>query len=310
MQYIQVDEWDLSSLSLEAIHDLRKENIPVCLQTEIVCGNEKVILMNIFAPRDQIFWNFADGYRAFSRGQSAFQNYLAGRQDWKEQLVEINELCNPTGNSFFSYHLLGGLTRGFNDVFNDYDCENINPALMDGFHCSIAMHAYMYESMRRYLELQLEYFGNNAFVKDFAGDLFSFGNEELYNNIFRMVISEKNINQPHARIPDFGKCNMNKAAFFHAKLRSPDFWPPSEKENIPLNLMSEILKARASWVISNLRLTSVAIAKNIINDRIWGFPKYADIRNELRRMFDTELARFPVIQTNPYENNIYDYPPV
>ena len=66
MQYIQVDEWDLSSLSLEAIHDLRKENIPVCLQTEIVCGNEKVILMNIFAPRDQIFWNFTDKYRAFA----------------------------------------------------------------------------------------------------------------------------------------------------------------------------------------------------------------------------------------------------
>lgn len=202
------------------------------------------------------------------------------------------------------------MTRGFNDVFNDYDCENINPALMDGFHCSIAMHAYMYESMRRYLELQLEYFGSNAFVRDFAGDLFTFGNEEVYNNLFRVVISESNINQLHARMPDFDKCKMNKAAFFHAKLRSPDFWPPSEKEDIPLDLISEILKARASWVISNLRLTSVAIAKNIINDRIWGVPRYADIRNELRRMFDTELARFPVIQTNPYENNIYDYPPV
>ena len=68
MQYIPVDEWDLSSLSLETVNGLRKENIPVCLQAEIVCGNEKVILMNIFAPRDQIFWNFADRYRAFSRG--------------------------------------------------------------------------------------------------------------------------------------------------------------------------------------------------------------------------------------------------
>ena len=54
MQYIQADEWDLSSLSLKTTHDLRKENIPVCLQTEIVCGNEKVILMNIFAPRNYI----------------------------------------------------------------------------------------------------------------------------------------------------------------------------------------------------------------------------------------------------------------
>ena len=310
MQYIPVDEWDLSSLSLETVNGLRKENIPVCLQAEIVCGNEKVILMNIFAPKDQIFWNFSDRYRAFSRGQSAFQNYLAGRQDWKEKLLEINEVCNPTGNSFFSYHLLGGLTRGFNDVFNDYDCENINPALMDGFHCSIAMHAYMHESMRKYLELQLEYFGNNAFAKDFTGDLFAFGNEEMYNNLFRVVISESNINQLHARIPDFGKCKINKSVFFHAKLRSPDFWPPGEKENIPLDLIGEILKARASWVISNLRLASVAIAKNTINDRIWGVPRYADIRNELRRMFDTELARFPVIQTNPYENNIYDDPPV
>ena len=101
MQYIQADEWDLSSLSLKTTHDLRKENIPVCLQTEIVCGNEKVILMNIFAPRNYIFWNFADRYRAFSFGQSAFQNYLATRQDWKERLIEINELCNPANNSFF-----------------------------------------------------------------------------------------------------------------------------------------------------------------------------------------------------------------
>ena len=71
---------------------------------------------------------------------------------------------------------------------------------MDGFHCSIAMHAYMYESMRRYLELQLEYFGSNAFVGDFARDLFIFGNEEVYNNLFRVVISESNINQLHARM--------------------------------------------------------------------------------------------------------------
>ena len=27
----------------------------------------------------------------------------------------------------------------------------------------------------------------------------------------------------YARMPDFDKCKMNKAAFFHAKLRSPDF---------------------------------------------------------------------------------------
>ena len=303
MKYIKADEWDLSVLTPARLHDLREDGRPVCLVTELDCDGEKAALLNILAPAGHIFWNFSDGYTyASGDGQIKYISYIASRAAWRQRLLDINELCNPDGDDFYSFGLLFGLTQAF---YEEFGGELFIDTLA---HTSIAVPAEALESMKSYYDLQLEYFAEEAFVPDIVGKPQVQGGKKVYERLFRAHIAEA-LAMPEEYAASIRGYTIGRADFMRADLSVPSFGLPAEGSKVSEDLAADILKARAEWVIKNLPSHSLLSAKRELNGQRSGAPRYARLRNELRQMFDVHLARFPIIQTNPYENARYSFPP-
>ena len=306
INYTRADEWDLSALTNDSIQNLRDERCVVCLLTEIDCSREKAVLMNVFAPRGCVFWNFADDYPAFFGAHGDFGNYLLSRPAWKNRLSIINELCNPDEGSLFSFFLLGGLTRNFGEVFEGNGIEDLFH--MHNFHLSIAAPANAVDAVKQYFELQLEYFGDTAFTRELGGGE-QLMNVEEYDKLFASRLIKDNAMQLDACAGAMMNYKASRFVIISKDLLPPNFYPPHESEGVSLGIMSNVFTARAMWAVDNLPLARIIAAKNRINGKPWSLLNYAKLRNELRRIFDVKLANFPIIQTNPYENITYNYPP-
>ena len=307
MKYIKADECDLSVLTPARLHDLREDGRPVCLVTELDCDSEKAALLNILAPAGHIFWNFSGGYAygyASSEGQVKYISYIASRAAWRQRLRDINELCNPGGEDFYSFGLLFGLTQAFYEEFS-------GQLFVDYLaHASIAVPAEALESMKSYYGLQLEYFADDAFAPDIIGEPHVPGGRAEYERLFRTHLAEA-LSMPEEYVASIRGYTLGRADFMRADLSvpSPSFGLPAEGSKVSEGLAADILKARAEWVIKNLPLHFIQSSKTELNGQRSGAPRYARLRNELRQMFDVHLARFPIIQTNPYENARYSFPP-
>ncbi|MBQ9578412.1 MAG: hypothetical protein IJR28_02640 [Ottowia sp.] len=302
MKYIKADEWDLSVLTPARLHDLREDGRPVCLVTELECSGEKTALLNILAPAGHVFWNFSGGYTACSKGQVKYISYIASRAAWRQRLLDINELCNPGGDEFYSFGLLFGLTQAFYEEFG-------GQLFVDYLtHASIAVPAEALESMKSYYDLQLEYFADDAFAPDIVGKPQVQGRRAEYERLFRTRLAEVSA-MPEEYAVSIRSYTIGMADFMRADLSVPSFGLPAEGSKVSEGLAADILKARAEWVIKNLPLRFIQSSKTELNGQRSGAPRYARLRNELRQMFDVHLARFPIIQTNPYENARYSFPP-
>lgn len=273
--------------------------------TELECDGEKAVLLNILAPAGHIFWNFSGGYAygyASSKGQVKYISYIASRAAWRKRLLDINELCNPSGDDFYSFGLMFGLAQAFDEEFGGR--LFIDPLV----HTSIAAPADALESMKSYYDLQLEYFADDAFALDIVGKPQVPGGRVEYGQLFCTHLAEV-LAMPEEYAASIRCYTIGRADFMRADFSVPSFGFPAGGSKVPEGLAADILKARAEWVIKNLPLRFIQSSKTELNGQRSGAPRYARLRNELRQMFDVHLARFPIIQTNPYENARYSFPP-
>ncbi len=304
---IEKDPWEWSEFnSLEALWSLRGER-GLLVWTPI--EELEVAVLNILPPINHIFWSLSEYYTAFEIGRTQFSQALSGLPDTRQVLRDfLVESCIEP-KSFCAYEIFGGLTRPFGEYFSP-ETRAVNYFLRAHRHMSLAVPLTCRPAVSRYFHRQENVFGDEAF-RECDENYFIYGGQEsigefekgLLHTAIEMVAPKR-----RREYLEFLQANKNSIEAWRigldvdfayatrgidaALLRKPD---QSAVEEI-----AAIARVRADIAVKQCPLIVVQRFKDSLNTPGWDALDLADYREELRGVLDARLARFPIIQANPF----------
>jgi hypothetical protein len=301
----EVTRWELPSVDIANVY-CADRNADIQLWWTPVEELEASVL-NVFSPSGHVFWNFAQ-YEPFGDGAHAYIQHLVRN----ESTVSIlNDLIRDAGaelKSDLASDLLGGFTRYFGDRYEPR--RRHRPAFLPyDRHISLAVPEPCQLMVSRYFREQVRVFGDSA-TKQCPEDVsLRYSNDEsdrtlsslLVKGVFLMTESERNAQLALIRSgvdlladdrPEHYCFTGNAIA-----LRASGIEPNCEW----LDDFAEIARFRVEMAIRHYKLGGVEKLKRDLDHSDWGLLCLADLRDELRGRLATVLARYPVIETNPFE---------
>jgi hypothetical protein len=266
----------------------------------------KAFALNVFSPRERIFWNFSQ-YEAFGAGKF---EYMQRVQSIESTVGILNELIRDVGaelKSEVASRLFGGFTRYFGDKYHPK--HQTQPAFRSGGrHFSIAVPDSCQPMVSRYFQEQVRVFGDSA-TRQCPEDVSRAYDDEsdrtlsglLVKGVFLMKESERNAHLAliRSRVDLLADDKPEQFCFTGNAIALSAFGIEPDCEW--LDDFSEIARFRVEMAIRHYSLSRVEKLKRDLDSSEWGLLRLADLRDELRGRLATVLARYPVIETNPFE---------
>ncbi len=266
-----------------------------------------MFVLNVLSPIEHVFWNTAE-YRAFRDGAHACMQPLV-RKESTPGIVD--NLIRDTGaglKSELASELLGGLTGFFGDRYHPKHREQ--PSFLSaGRHTSIGVPASCRLLVSRYFHELGRVFGESSSRPCSEETSLYYGSDSdstlaglLCDNI--LLMSEEQRHALLARIrsgvdvlaienPEHFAFTGNAIGISTAGI---------EVNSAALDDFSEIVRFRVDTAIRHYSLLGVEkLLKYDLANKNWGLLCLADLRDELRGRLNAVLARYPVIETNPFE---------
>lgn len=311
---INVERWSLADVSAGGLASGIREEAILLLWTELdVLGG---YALNVFAPRGHVLWN-ADCYRAFSLGGARVVRHVISRGDARETLAELIREIGWDVRSIESFVLLGGLTRMLGDKF----CPDQFPPdyfLLARRHQSHFVPFECRDAVSRFFQRIVAHFGESATRR--AADMVSFVVTEQTRAAFPLHYLA--LGKPIGSIR--GSEQSIAVEVLEALLRSQ----PENEEIGPAHphigafsgdiscVVAAMDTSRSDWSVAAGRIVElraqVAIAhcaKPVsekllleLNGAGWRHPAFSDLRDYLRGLLLTELARCATVFDDPFES--------
>jgi hypothetical protein len=266
----------------------------------------KAFALNVFSPHERIFWNFSQ-YEAFSAGKF---EYMQGVQSIESTVGILNELIRDVGaelKSELASRLLGGFTRYFGDKYHSK--RQTQPAFRSGGrHSSIAVPESCQPMVSRYFQEQVRIFGDSSTRRCPEDVTLAYDDESdrtlsclLVKGAFLMTDSERNAQLALIR-SGVDLLAMGKPEHFCFTGNAIDISAFGVESDCDwLDDFAEIVRFRVDTAIRYYTLSGVQNLYLALDRSEWGLLRLADLRDELRGRLATVLARYPVIETNPFE---------
>lgn len=301
----EVTRWELSSVDISNVYYANRTASVQLWWTPV--EEFDAFVLNVFTPLDHVFWNFAE-YASFRAGAVGYMHSLRE----KESTISIlNGVIRDTGaelKSDLASDLLGGFTRYFGDRYEPR--ENRRPAFLPyDRHQSIAVPRSCQLTASRYFHELVRVFDDSA-MKQCPEDVsLRYSKDEsdrtlsslLVKGVSLMTKDERNAQLALIRSgvdlladdrPEH-YCFTGNAISLAAFGIEPDCeW---------LDEFAEIARFRVETAIRHYALTGVEKLKLDLDKGDWGLLRLAGLRDELRGRLSAVLARYPVIQNNPFE---------
>lgn len=316
----EMSRWELAELSIKDISSLQQDESISLIWTPLFefCDKGEEIngfILNILAPKDSYFFNFTGYYESFYHGLTlSNKNYIKDEKKIKQIIVS----SGADTDSFFATILLHGIT-GHLEKYQKLLGEKYSAYIFlkqSSFFIPTDFKPYVYD----YFKQQVIQFDDSSIIKvqEIRKDL-DFINHQSFNAtdlelIFSSFIDELDNEQQHLLIE---KIDILETA---RNYEGRDIWFLKRKPNIRTiparnmifrkhkkmdpyfyELSKKVINFRVDWEIRNYPLKNLCSFKQEINSALWGELEFSTLRNELRRKIDLELAKYPIIQTNPFE---------
>jgi hypothetical protein len=307
----EVTRWELSSVDIANVY-CADRNADIQLWWTPVEELEAFVL-NVFSPSGHVFWNFAQ-YEPFGSGAHSYIQQLVQ----KESTVSIlNDLIRDTGaelKSDLASDLLGGFTSYFGDRYEPR--HRYRPAFLPyDRHISLAVPEPCQLMVSRYFREQVRVFGDSA-TKQCPEDVsLSYSKDEsdrtlsslLVKSVFLMTESERNAQLAliRSRVDLLADDKPEHFCFTGNAIAMSAFGIKPDCEW--LDDFAEIARFRVEMAIRHYALPRVEELKLALERGDWGLLRLADLRDELRGRLARVLARYPVIENNPFE--LWNYKP-
>lgn len=267
-------------------------------------------MVNVFAPRAHVFW-FVRQYKEFQKGNDAYVDHLLRNPDTRDNLDGVIVESGGRQRSVFAYLLLGGLARRYGDRYYPDDASVLS--LIGGRHISIIVPHSSRAYVSRYFSRQHDVFGALA-VRACAEDRgMAFSSLPPRPPIFGLLQQPVDGMNRLERKAIVAQINALDGNYDSLRLDSDDNLPYSANAGAMLALLdgspsdddladfTAILRFRAEVSVRHFALPVIERLKSELGEPGWSALGLADLREELRGMFDRMLSPFPIIQTNPFE---------
>jgi hypothetical protein len=300
----EVTRWELAHADIANVYQADRNDSIQLWWTPV--DELKAFALNVFSPCERIFWNFSQ-YEAFGAGKF---EYMQRIQSIESTVGILNELIRDVGaelKSELSSRLLGGFTRYFGDKYHPR--HQTQPSFLSGGrHLSIAVPDPCQPMVSRYFQEQVRVFGDSATRQCPEGVSLAYDDDSdrtlsglLYKNISTMSESQRNAQIALIRSgvdlladgkPEHFCFTTNAIGISALGVESDCDW---------LDDFFEIVRFRVDTAIRYYTLSGVQNLYLGLDRSEWGLLRLADLRDELRGRLATVLARYPVIETNPFE---------
>lgn len=304
MQELELSRWELEGLAPGDGFAAVRTDAPQMVWTPI--EELGALMLNLFAPRGHVFWNLRD-YRAFQSGNISYVENLARHDDTRSRLDDLITESGADRNSEFAYLLLGGLTRRYGDRYFPDDTSAL--AQSAGRHLSILVPAAQRPAVARYFQRQHEVFGASAFRQCRNGISVGLSDD-------RSTLAFQLLQQPADALRSRDRQAL-MATIASVRAGQASLWT-REDERLPygyqagalimlldppddaISDITTIERFRAEVAVREFALPVLERLKHELDEPGWNRFELADLREELRGLFDVQLAKYPVIQTSPF----------
>jgi len=303
LQERELSRWELESIVPgDAFAAIRTQD-PLMLWTPI--EDLGALMLNLFSPQDHLLWNLRD-YRAFQSGNVAYVDSLVYGENTRRVLDDVVTESGAERRSDFAYLLLGGLARRYGDRYFPPDTAVLSQSA--GRHLSMAIPEAQRSAVTRYFLRQLEIFGDSAFRRCPEGVGVGMSDD-------RDTVASQALQQPadglraRDRQALIAKIDAVRTGELPLWQQEDEHWPYGYQAGALLMLLdpatdavadlASILRFRGEVAVREFSLPVLERLKQELNESGWDPVFLAELREELRGMFDAQLLKYPVIQTNP-----------
>jgi hypothetical protein len=302
----EVTRWELSSVDIPNVYRADRNNRIQLWWTPV--EEFKAFALNILSPLGHVFWNFG-WYHTFTHGEFEYRETFREKES---RITHINALIRDTGaelDSELASELLYGFAGNCGDRYSPP--EHSQPyGLSTGRHGSFAIPESCQPQVSRYFHEQLRVFAQSA-VRSCPEDAqLTYSGEYcdptldrlLAHNIFMMSAVERNACLALIR-SGFDILAEPRPEHYMFTARVIAIWTAgiNTKRAELLEEFAEIARFRVDMAIRYGSLRVVEKLKRNLGEKEWGLLCLADLRDELRGKLGTVLARYPVIENNPFE---------
>jgi len=304
VQELELSRRELESIAPSDTFAAVRTDAPLMVWTPL--EELDALMLNLFSPRGHVFWNLRD-YRAFQVGNVAYVENLARHEGTRSRLDDAITESGAGRHSDFAYLLLGGLTRHYGDRY--FPDDTSAPAQSAGRHLSILVPAVRRAAVARYFQRQHAVFGASAFrgCRDGIGVGLSDDRPTL---AFRLLQQPADGLRPRDR---------QTLASNVAAVRGDEnsLWQ-NDDERLPYGYqagallmlldppadaigdITTIQRFRGEVAVREFSLPVLERLKHELDEPGWNRVELADLREDLRGLFDAQLMPYPIIQTNPF----------
>jgi len=301
----EVTRWELPSVDIANVFRADRNDSIQLWWTPI--HELKAYALNVFSPLGHILWN-VNRYHPFGAGAHAYMQVLLAKES---TVTTLNEVIRDTGaelRSELSYELLGGFTRHFGDRYEPRDSQL---SFLSGHrHISVAVPESCQHTVSRHFHELLRVFGESSTrpcPEDQTIGQIGEEDEKVLSNLLSRNVPTMPEQERHACLalirsnvdilrpdrPDHFKFTGNTGVGISPLGMVPDYpW---------LSDFADIVRFRVEMAIRHYSMPGIEKLKRDLASKEWGLLCLADLRDELRGQLSTVLARYPVIETNPFE---------
>jgi len=302
----EVTRWELPSVDIANVYRADRNDSIQLWWTPV--EEFKAFALNVFSPLGHVLWNVAE-YHAFLDGFFEYKHSLRAKES---TVSTLNEVIRDTGvelRSDLSYKLLGGFTRHFGDRYEpNYSSQ---PPFLSGHrHISIAVPESCQPTVSRYFHELLRVFGESSTrpcpEEQTVGQLGEEDEKSFFNLLCRNVptmpeqarhaclaLIRSDVEILSSDRPEQFKFTGNSGVDISPLGMDPDYpW---------LGDFADIARFRVEMAIRHYSMPGIEKLKRDLASKEWGLLRLANLRDELRGRLSAVLARYPVIETNPFE---------
>jgi hypothetical protein len=300
----EVTRWELPHADISNVYQADRDERIQLWWTPV--EELKALVLNVFAPWGMVLWNLAE-YEAFSRGMTDYMHRLRSVESTVEVLNGLIRDAGAELKSEIASELFGGFTSYFGDKY--HPTQRSSTGFLAGYrHYSIAVPETCQPTVSRYFQEQLRVFGDSATKQCPENVTLSYRDESnrtlsalLYKNISTMSENERNAQLVLIRsgVDLLADGKPEHFCFTAGAIGVSALGVEADCEWI--SDFAEIARFRVGAAIRHYSLPSVQSVKRALDREEWGLLRLADLRDELRGRLTTVLARYPVIETNPFE---------
>ncbi len=304
MQELELSRWELENIAPTDGFAAVRTDLPLMVWTPV--EELDALMLNVFSPRGHVFWNLRD-YRAFQAGNVAYVENLARHEETRSPLDDVITESGAERHSDFAYLLLGGLTRRYGDRYFPDDTAAL--AQSAGRHLSILVPAVRRAAVARYFQRQHAVFGTSAFrsCPDGIGVGLPDDRTTLAFQLLQQPADGLRPRDRQAVVANIASVRAGQASLWTEEDEQLPYGyqagalimlldPPADA----IGDITTIARFRAAVAVREFSFPVLERLKHELDEPGWNRFELADLREELRGLFDAQLMKYPVIQTNPF----------